>query len=167
MNKKIFVTLYWLNRRADYISVHGQEIYSFSLNYKAISNAVRLHGPLSGNGIGRVEVFYKEQWRLVCSYNWDINDAVVVCRQLGYKYAVRAFQEPMSHRWLEQNWLKDVNCTGNEQNLTRCPHQLVRSGYECGNYRFLSAAVECSTTGKIFICSILLLHKETKTKVLH
>ena len=33
---------------------------------------------------GRVEVCIHGVWGTVCHYNWDNNDARVVCRQLGY-----------------------------------------------------------------------------------
>ena len=33
---------------------------------------------------GRVEICQYGIWGSVCSNNWDHNDAVVVCRQLGY-----------------------------------------------------------------------------------
>jgi len=78
---------------------------------------------------GRVEIFHDRTWGTVCDDNWDIEDAAVVCRMLGFKYAWTAMSFGVSVT--EQGvdlygtgpiWLDDVNCIGNESSISECSH---------------------------------------------
>ena len=73
-------------------------------------------------GAGRVEIFHNGAWGTVCDDYWDINDARVVCRELGYPNAVSA---PHSARFGQGSgpiWLDNVFCSGNERSIVDCAH---------------------------------------------
>ena len=48
------------------------------------SGSIRLLGIGSTSENGRVEMCYNNLWGTVCDYLWDINEAIVVCKQIGY-----------------------------------------------------------------------------------
>ena len=76
----------------------------------------------SAPSLGRVELWYSEEWNTVCDDSWDINDATVVCRQLGYQGAAFARQSAYFGRGSGEILLDDLQCTGTEASLFQCPH---------------------------------------------
>eukprot|EP00118_Oscarella_pearsei_P010004 m.59252 g.59252 ORF g.59252 m.59252 type:complete len:1571 (+) comp34878_c0_seq2:55-4767(+) len=84
------------------------------------ASAVRLRGRTRPSE-GRVEVFHSGQWGTVCGTKWDAVDADVVCRQLGYRGAVRAVLAPTGYgQGTGRVWMDGVRCTGTENSLTSC-----------------------------------------------
>jgi len=71
---------------------------------------------------GRVEVYFSGAWGVVCGAGWDMIDAAVVCRLLGYGGA-STYQSNITFK--PENgtmWLTEVRCIGNETSLWQCEH---------------------------------------------
>ncbi|XP_061876056.1 scavenger receptor cysteine-rich type 1 protein M130-like [Colius striatus] len=90
---------------------------------------------------GRVEVEHEGQWGTVCSVNWDLKDAAVVCKQLGCGSAVQAFRHGNFGPGSGPIWLIDIQCRGSEPALSNCTH----SGWGENNcVHSMDAGVSCS-----------------------
>jgi len=71
---------------------------------------------------GRVEIYFDGQWGTVCDDFWDINDAHVVCRQLGFHSASSAPHSAAYGEGSDPIWMDDVGCQGGEASILDCPH---------------------------------------------
>lgn len=100
---------------------------------------IRLTG--STHCSGRVEIYYNGAWGTVCDDGWDLNDAEVVCRQLGCGTALSAPSSAYFGEGSGKIWLDEVACSGSERSLNECQH----SGFgihNCGHDE--DAGVVCS-----------------------
>ncbi|KAM9210449.1 galectin-3-binding protein isoform 1-T2 [Dugong dugon] len=72
---------------------------------------------------GRVEIFYRGQWGTVCDDSWDLTDANVVCRALGFENATQALGSAAFGPGAGPIMLDDLECTGTEPSLADCRSQ--------------------------------------------
>ncbi|XP_062580299.1 scavenger receptor class A member 5-like [Saccostrea cucullata] len=100
---------------------------------------VRLVGGSSQNE-GRVEVWYSGTWGTVCDDSWDIIDARVVCRMLGYS-GYTAFGSAHFGQGSGTIWLDDVGCSGSENSIFSCRHSGMGT-HNCGHGE--DASVRCT-----------------------
>ena len=99
----------------------------------------------SDNATGRVEIYYNGAWGTVCDSGWDINDAHVVCRQLGFLYALNVYYSARYGQGTGQILLSGFRCRGSESSLFSCGHDGVGIHYYCDHSR--DASVRCGNTG--------------------
>ncbi|XP_078658658.1 uncharacterized protein LOC144904005 [Branchiostoma floridae x Branchiostoma belcheri] len=70
---------------------------------------------------GRVEINRGGVWGTICDGNWGIQEAQVVCREIGHGGALAAFGSAHYGQGNGTIWLNNVDCTGNEDSLSTCP----------------------------------------------
>ena len=101
---------------------------------------VRLVNGGNSSCSGRVEIFIQGQWGTVCDDGWGLPDAQVVCRQLGCGRGLSAEARARFGPGQGPIFLDDINCSGNESNLTQCGHRGLGS-HNCRHHE--DAGVVC------------------------
>ena len=117
---------------------------------------IRLQGSLLPNA-GRIEILYAGVWGTISRNSWDINDANVVCRQLGYQAAEAALTNRVYGPSIGPTWLTNLQCTGYETNVMNCAHDGIANKTEqysttafasviCKDVKISEGKIEESTT---------------------
>ena len=89
---------------------------------------------------GRVEIQVGYEWGTICDDTWDLTDARVVCKMLGYQRAVRALQGAHFGPGTGPIFIDDLTCTGTEPTIEVCKHKGLRS-HDCDHSK--DAGVTC------------------------
>ena len=99
-----------------------------------------------------MEVYHNGEWGTVCDDGWDLNDAQVVCRQLGFDSAIDVIDARVSAYYGQgsgQVWLNNLNCVGNESTIVNCSYD-GWGIHDCSHSK--DAGVKCSASfGKLTV----------------
>ena len=109
------------NGFANHNCQHSEDVSVNCTTATAPSTEIRLIGG-SSSLEGRVEVLYQGTWGTVCDDLWSIEDAHVICRQLGYGAALQATSRASFGQGTGTIWLDNVQCIGNETRIEDCTH---------------------------------------------
>ncbi|CAH1784682.1 unnamed protein product [Owenia fusiformis] len=90
---------------------------------------------------GNVLIWHALQWGSVCDDRWSIENAHVVCKQLGFPSAVSTTEFGQYGRARRLIWLDNVVCKGSEDTLANCTHD-PWGKHDCG--RDEAAGVVCN-----------------------
>ena len=80
---------------------------------------------------GYLEMFHSDRWGLVCDGgSWTVEEADVVCRQLGFRRGVRRTTQGLVHGPVSagRKLTERVACTGRETGLEKCAVEYSRGG---------------------------------------
>ena len=108
----------------------------------SVKERVRLIGgssPLEG----LVEIYHNNQWGTICNSGWDLNDATVVCHQLGFHGDAEAISNSEFGVGNSSTpiWLSNVRCVGTEDYLADC----VRNTWGANNcHHYQDVGVICT-----------------------
>eukprot|EP00057_Strongylocentrotus_purpuratus_P029542 XP_011684016.1 PREDICTED: deleted in malignant brain tumors 1 protein-like [Strongylocentrotus purpuratus] len=106
---------------------------------------------------GRVEVFADGVWGTVCDDFWDMNDAKVVCRSMGFPGVEGAFSGAAFGEGSGNITLDNVHCTGEESSIFSCPNNGL-GVHDCSHAD--DAGVRCSLSNDE---NVSLIYGETQT----
>ena len=91
-----------------------------------------------------MEVKHQEHWGTVNDYKWGLEEATVVCKQLGCGAALDAPQGAHFGPAVGPIWLEYIHCSGTESALMECSHSAVKDYRPEGLSHDQDAGAVCS-----------------------
>ena len=67
----------------------------------------------------------QSEWGTICNDNFGLQEATVVCRQLGYEQVIRFPSANLDNSFGQGSgriWLNEVDCTGTEDSILQCSY---------------------------------------------
>ena len=112
-------------------------------NVASINLRGRIGSRYVGEYHGHVEIYNskRNQYEYICDKEWDINDAHVVCRMLGFPGALDAtVRSEYGQPLVKVARISNFQCNGTENSIFDCPYE-VNLNLNCPTSR--SAGVKC------------------------
>jgi len=127
---------------------HSSSSYCNGVSDCFCSSDVCLTSLSNGNNCYEGNVFV--EGRSICDDSWDLDDANVVCRQLGFRGALEGKYESYFGEVEDNFILDDVHCVGDEADIRDCPHS---DSENCGTME--GAGVICNDAFGIWIGGLI------------
>ena len=78
-----------------------------------------MHSSFRGIRFPGIQLF-SNQWWTICDTDWDDNDGMVVCKQLGYPFALKSRTNSFYGERTRPIGLGHFKCSGSESRLEDC-----------------------------------------------
>ncbi|XP_060690867.1 lysyl oxidase homolog 3A-like isoform X3 [Hemiscyllium ocellatum] len=100
------------------LAVSGQRTTPAPLQREKVG--VRLSGYPRKHNEGRVEVSYEGEWGTICDDDFKLDNAVVLCRMMGFTTAVGWTHSAKYGKGTGRVWLDNLDCRGTEKDVSEC-----------------------------------------------
>ncbi|GCC19059.1 lysyl oxidase homolog 3B-like isoform X1 [Chiloscyllium punctatum] len=100
------------------LAVSGQRTTPVPLQREKVG--VRLSGYPRKHNEGRVEVSYEGEWGTICDDDFKLDNAVVLCRMMGFTTAVGWTHSAKYGKGTGRVWLDNLDCRGTEKDVSEC-----------------------------------------------